>query len=65
MWGEVEVRSGPVGIRFGHVEFEVSVGSRDFRVFLFIKQSIENKHVYPGGNSVGGGMERDELGNWY
>ena len=65
MWGEVEVRSGPVGIRFGHVEFEVSVGSSDFRVFLFIKQSIENKHVYQGGNSVGGGMERDELGNWY
>ena len=61
----MEVRSGPVGIRFGHVELEVTVASRDFRVFLFIKQSIENKHVYQGGNSVGWGIERDELGNWY
>ena len=33
MWGEVELSSGPVMTRFGHVELEVLVGSRDFRVF--------------------------------
>ena len=56
MWGEVEVSSGPVMTRFGHVELEVSVGSRDFGGFLFIKQSIETKHGYQGGNSGGRGI---------
>lgn len=38
-------------------------GVGNFRGFLFIEQSIENKHGYQGGNSGGEGVERDELGN--